>query len=66
MTSPLQTVTLDTSLYKVVQMMNQNNFRQVPVVDQNKVVGMATASIINTSIINDILEDIKLIALIFK
>ena len=66
MTSPLQTVTLDTTLYKVVQLMNQNNFRQVPVVDQTKVVGMATSAIINASIINDILEDIKLIATIFK
>jgi len=66
MTTPLQTVTLDTTLYTVVMMMNQNNFRQVPVVESDKVVGLVTSSMLNTSIMNDIVEDIKLLATIFR
>ena len=66
MTSPIQTATPDTSLYKVLMMMNQNNFRQVPVVDSDKVVGLVTSGMLNTSIIGDIIEDIRLLATIFR
>ncbi|MFH0862394.1 MAG: CBS domain-containing protein [Candidatus Altiarchaeota archaeon] len=66
MTSPIQSVSIDTTLYKVVMMMNQNNFRQVPVVEGDKVVGLVTATMLNTSIINDIVDDIRLLTTIFR
>jgi len=66
MTSPVTTVTPETSLYRVVLLMNQNNFRQVPVLESDRVIGTVTSSMINTSIMSDIIEDIKLIATIFR
>jgi CBS domain-containing protein len=65
MTHPVHTIAPSTSLYKVAVLVNQKGFRQVPVVDSEKINGIATSNLVNTSIIRDIIEKMKRMATIF-
>jgi CBS domain-containing protein len=66
MTSPVKMVEPTTTLYSVALLMNQSDFRQVPVMDKYKIRGIITSRVINMSIITDIIDDIKLMATIFR
>lgn len=66
MTKPVKSVEDNASLYKVASFMNNNDYRQMPVVDKGGIKGMITMRNVNMSIISGILEDIKLMASIFR
>ena len=66
MTSPVQTASPDTPVYRIVLLMNQNNFRQIPVIDSDKVIGIVTSNVINSSLLTQIIDDLKVIVTIFK
>jgi len=66
MTKPVHSVDVSTTLYKVAYLINQNDFRQIPVVDKYAIKGIVTSRIINMAIIKDIVEEIKLVVTIFR
>ncbi len=66
MTSPVKVMEPSTTLYRVALTMNEHDFRQVPVMDSHRIMGVATSRNINMTIIKDIIGDIKVMATIFR
>ena len=66
MSHPVNTIDPSTSVYKVAVMVNQQGFRQVPVLDSEKIRGIATSEVLNAFIAKDIIESLKAMATIFK
>ena len=66
MSPQVLTITSDTSVYRTCFLMNQNNYRQVPIMDGNSVSGMVTAHIINMELIKTIINDINMMVAVFK
>jgi len=66
MTFPVHSLPSNTSLYKILSLMDEKDFRQVPVVDDGDILGIATSQMINTCLFNDIIKDLKVLVSIFK
>jgi CBS domain-containing protein len=66
MASPVNMTDSAATLYAVASLMNQNDFRQMPVVDNYTIRGIVSSRMINMAIINGIIEDIKLMVSIFR